>query len=295
MTDPEDGPGGLNHNHKWNGVFSINDKTAALPRVILDPQDGITGLFDTADHADKREDRTAQIGESLYPTYPRGKTVVYKGELEAISEPALNRLRQQMRAAFAAGMSTPRLMEIIPNPAFGDDVWGYIARVLPGGLTIDERIYRTFGHPRGAYARTFQLSVRMQDPRFLLTSAWQQFLNHAAGSYLTVPNYDAPADPKFTITVPAGLPDVTLRSNTVVAPSGTARLRFLAVPAGELVVDFTQGSRFARLGGVDAMGYFDSAYSNWWDEFIDGLAPGNNDVTVQGAGVWDIEYFPRCW
>jgi hypothetical protein len=295
MTAPEDGPGGLNHNHRWNGGFSINAKTAAMPRVILDPQDGIDGLFDTADHNDKREDRTAQIGETVYPNYPRGKTVLYKGELEAANEAGLNRLRQQMRAAFAAGMSTPRLIDIIPDAAYGSDVWSYFARVLPGGLSIPEKVYRSRFHPHGAFARTFQLSLRMLDSRFLLTSGYQSFAGNTAGVYHAVPNYDAPADPKFTVTVPSGLPDVTLRSNTVSAPSGLARLRFLAVPAGSLVVDFTQGSRFATIAGNDAIPYLDTAYSNWWDEFIDGLAPGSNSVTAEGAGLWKVEYFPRCW
>lgn len=295
MTAPEDGPGGLNHNHRWDGSFSINAKTAAMPRVILDPQDGIDGLFDTADHNDKREDRTAQIGETVYPNYPRGKTVVYKGELEAVNEQGLNRLRQQMRAAFSHGISTPKLVDIIPDAAFGTDVWAYFARTLPGGLSIPEKVYRSRFHPHGAYARTFQLSLRMLDPRFLLLSGYQIFADNDAFDYVTVPNYDAPADPIFTVHVPVAGAEVTLRSNTVLAPSGPARLRFSGVPAGDLVVNFTQGSRSATVAGGDAMEFFDSAYSSWWDEFIDGLAPGPNDVTAEGAGLWKVEYFPRCW
>lgn len=295
MTSPEDGPGGLNHNHRWNGSFSINAKTAAMPRVILDPADGIDGLFDSADHGDQREPRTAQIGESVYPNYARGKTVLYKGELEAVNEVGLNRLRQQMRAQFMGAISNPHLMEIIPDPAFGSDVWGYFARVLPGGLSIPEKIHRSRFHPHGAYARTFQLSLRMLDPRFLLLSSYQIFAGNDAFTYITVPNYDAPADPIFTINISSGGPDVTLRSNTVITPSGPARLRFNAVPPGSLVVNFTHGSRSATIAGADAMPYFDSGYSSWWDEFVDGLAPGNNDVTVDGGGLWKVEYLPRCW
>lgn len=301
MTDPEDGPGGLNHNHRWNGSFSFNNKEANMPRVILDPEEGIDGLHDTPDHNDKKEDRTSQIGEGLYPTYPRGKTIVYKGELEAADEHGLNRLRQDMRSAFMLGLSSPKLVEIIPNAAFGDGVWGYFARLLPGGLSIPEKIHRSRFHPHGAFARTFQLSLRMFDPRFLLVSGYQEFLDNDTFTYLTVPNYGAPADPKFTINIPVAGEEITLRSNTVVTPSGNARLRFRSdlapgqIPVGTLVVDFAAGARQALINGNDAMAYFDSDYSNWWDEFIDGLAPGNNDITVEGSGQWDVEYFPRCY
>lgn len=297
-TLPESGPGGLSHNHLWNNVFSINAKSLAMPRVILDPQDGITGLFDLPDTADPREKRTAAIGEQIYPDYPGGKTVVYKGELEAADEIALNTLRQQMRAAFAINMSSEGFMQIIPDAAFGDDVWSYLARPLSGGLTIDEGIHRSRFHPHGAFARTFQLSLRMSDPRFYLLSAHQVFDANPAGTYITVPNYDAPADPLFTISLPTSGLTVTLRSNTVVtSASGLARLRFgpFTGVSGTLVVDFREGGRSVTMAGIDVSQYIDSSYSNWWDELIPGLAPGNNDITVEGGGNWKVEYYPRCW
>jgi hypothetical protein len=174
-------------------------------------------------------------------------------------------------------------------------------RVLPGGLQIDEKVHRSKNHPHGAFARQFQLSIRMPDPRFLLTSDYVNSTGHAAGVAAVINNPgDAFADPKFTITVPGGLPTITLTNASVITPSGSARLRFNAVPAGSLVVDFTIGARFATIAGADAMRYFDSGYSNWWDEFIPGVggvddvASGDNTLNVTG-GSWSVAFFPRCW
>jgi hypothetical protein len=82
-TSISDGPLGLEVKHRWNGGFTINDLESAMPRVILDPQDGITGLHDLPDSDNSTDSRTGGIGEALWPGYERGKTIVYKGELEA--------------------------------------------------------------------------------------------------------------------------------------------------------------------------------------------------------------------
>lgn len=293
----EDGPGGLECDHRWDTVFSLNNLEAALPRARLNLDDGITGLFDLPDTSDDREKRTAQIGEQIYPTIEGGKTVVYKGELEAPDQPQLGALRQAMRHAFQRGQGSEKIMAIVPHASWGTAQWGYFSKLLPGGLMVDPRIHRSENHPRGVYAHNFQLSLRMSDPRFLLLTDYKIF-GAASGATVVADNLNgpdgAPADPKFTIAVPGGNPDVVLENLDVTTSNGTARLRFNDVPAGELVVDFKTGARFADLDGDDAMQFFDSAYSQWWDEFIPGIAPGDNHIKVTGGG-WTVEYFPRCW
>lgn len=301
MTSPADGPGGLNHEHEWNnGAIAINNKIGVMPRIYLDPADGITGLFDLPDHSDPREKRTAAIGEAIYPDQPGGKTVVYKGELEAATEGELNNLRQFMRGNFAQGMNTERIMKIIPRVEMGADVWAYMSRVLSGGLQINEGIHRSRNHPHGAYARNFQLSLRMSDPRFFLFSGYLETGLIDSFDLLPVTNYDAPADPIFTVNLPVAGMSVELKNTDIVTPGGfDARLLFEALPGGggkTLIVDFREGGRTAKISdGTDAIRYLNTGYSTWWDELIPGIAPYGGTLTTEGGGQWKVEYYPRCY
>lgn len=287
-----DGPLGLEATHTWGPLTTpLNDLDNGLPRIRVDR---ITGLHSLPDADDFRELRSARLGEVVYPGFARGKTVTYEGRLQAASLQSLRQLAHAMRAGFAE-RSTEQAMTISPHPGYGTQEWFYGARAL--ALDIDE-IQANGPWQWPQFERPFTLSLRMSDPRFFalpqLTSG-----PHASGATVTIANAGtAPSDPAFSGTI-AGT-TITIENATVPTDAGTAQL-VIDVPAllvGEsIVIQFASRTITPIISGIpgDLLGYLDAAASDWWDEQIPGLVPGNNEVTVTGISGWSCQHYPAGW
>src|SRR5262245_23464158 len=289
-TSIHDGPGGLECKHTVNGLI-LGDQ-AATPRYKLDR---ITGIHSLPETDDDRRPRTAFLGEVTYPSYPRGKTVVYEGRIQATTLDNMRRMANNLRAA-CSERSVEQQVLITPHSSWGSDDWGYYARVLQ--LDLDDEQITSPYHARGPYQRGFVLGLRMSDPRFYwklnASAGVQQSIGNANNSQQSLVNGGtAPSDPLFDVVVGTGNPNVEITNIDVMTSNGTARLRFNAVPSSTLQVNFF--TRTVTLNGNDAFKYFDTVYNQWWDELIPGFRPGTNRINVTGCVSWNVHWWHRSW
>ena len=283
-----DGPGGLECVHQVNGL-DLGEQ-ASFPRYKLDR---ITGLFSLPEADDDRRPRTAMIGEVTYPSYPRGKTIVYEGRVQSSDLQELREMSTALRSA-CGERSLELPVYITPDAAWGADHWGYYGRVMQ--LDMDEEQIVSPLDARGPYQRRFTLGLRMSDPRFyykLAGGAGLQSIAGATTAQVATNSGTAPSDPVFTIVVPGGTPDIVITNTDVPTSNGSARLRFNDVPSGTLVVNFA--TRTVVSDGDDAFATFDTVYNQWWDELIPGLAPGANHLDVSGDTNWSVAWWHRSW
>ncbi|WP_297775062.1 hypothetical protein [Mycobacterium sp.] len=257
-----DGYPGVEATHTINGV-AMNVLTAE-PRIRLTR---VTGLHSLADADDTRQTNTGRRGETVLPGAPRGKTVVYEGTVQARTLAGLRQTAKALRAACRERNAEQR-------------VWLGTDFFMDGRiLSFDADDEQTTG-PQAVrpFQRDFTLSLRMSDAR-----VYYNQLGAAAaadGDSVVLHNSgDADTDPTLNLTVAAA---------TVQVYNGTLDkyLIFNGLDAhigGVLVVDFK--ARTARIGGFDAMTGFDTTGSTWWDEYVPGLAPGDNNVGVVGAAM----------
>jgi hypothetical protein len=128
------------------------------------------------------------------------------------------------------------------------------------------------------YRRSFTLGMRLSDPRIYFPSLAVDETDAAVTNPGT-----APADPVITIAGVSG--DVTVTD-------GTRTLTFRSAPAGDLVIDF--GARTAKSAGyhVEVV----TAYSDWWDANVDGIAPGATvTITQTGGTSAQVQFTPAVW
>lgn len=271
------------------GVFTFNDLEATSPRVKLTK---ITGLHSLPEADDYRDDRVDMPGQLIYPGQARGKTISYEGVLQASDQAALSALRQTFRAAVAE-RSDEVLIKHIPNASYGSVVWGYTARVLAFDCD-DEIIVDKLATIPTPYQRGFVFTVRMSDPRYrLYSSAFEDLWNADNLQIVARAEGGAPADPEIDVhTVVSGNP-VTITNESVTVDGNFATLVINPTASGTLQILFR--TREIMIDGVDHVFDLDIAASNWWDEGVDGLAPGDNLVRVSGAGTWDLRFDHRSW
>lgn len=276
MANIESGPPGVEVPHQWNSGIVLNTLDAR-PRIKVDK---ITGRFSLAESPDVREPKTGRRGEKIYPSYPLGKTEVWEGSVQGRTLDSVMIATHDLRHAFR-DRSSSGIMTIL-----GEQQWIYTARV--------QQLDADSSHAEYDAARflpwqvPFVLGLRMDDGRYY---AWPTIV----GAGVTVDDGDVytftnqgrtDTDPVVTVAVASGGTDVTITSVTL-----SKSLVFLDVPAGSLVVDFRKP--LATIAGDDAVRYLDDDSSDWWDEGVPGIVPGDNDVTVDG-GDWSIQFLPAC-
>lgn len=279
MTSIASGPPGLEVPHTWEGAdgnFSLNDLSSAAAQIKLTK---ITGLFSLPELQDQRGNRAGRRGEVVFPSFGRGKTVVYEGVVRSKSLDGMRVLAQQLRTAFHL-RNSEYLMTLE-----GSIEWVYYARVLQ--LDMDEEQI-TGPDAVWRFQRPFTLGLRMSDPRiYVATPVDNSLAGWASASTHTVTNLGGTdSDPIFRVTVPGGTPDIELRK-VVDGGAGDRRLTFSDVPAGTMVVDFNM--RTASVDGADITGKLDPSLSNWWNQGVVGLYVGDNDLKVTG-GAWGVAF-----
>lgn len=155
-----DGVLGVEALHTWNGVITLNDKSG-WPRIVIKR---IRGLHDLPDSDDNREANTERIGETVYPSYARGKTITYEGEIRARSLHELRFGGQILRTAFGpdvtTGLNPERRMVIAPHASYvGPDSTQFTFTAQCRLVTLeDEQSSKRF-------ARAFVVDLRLSDPR----------------------------------------------------------------------------------------------------------------------------------
>lgn len=290
-----DGILGLEATVRIGGSYVINDLEAAFPRIKCTEMPGLHSL-PPADNI--TEDNVGFGGATPYPSYVRPKTIGYVGEIQAIDQQTLSARRHSFKGA-TAERSALTLFEHIPHASYGTHAWAYYGRILANDIDEDIPV-DSMSHIPSPYIREFNMSVLMLDPRFFLTTESYSSLGNDSGDTVAANNAgNAPADPTFVISGLTTNDQVDITNTSVNTSNGTARLRFFAVADGDLHVVFGSNPRAYIDTGADLvpnLGYpgFDSLYSQWWDELIPGLAPGNNFITVTG-GAWDLTFLHRSW
>lgn len=269
LFDIDSGVLGLEAIWTWSGGVVLNDQAAKPEWCIIQR---VTGLFDGPDHDAPADKRVGRIGENFRPASAGGKTLVLEGEARSLTLPGLRSMSRGLRAAFAPSL-VEGVMSIAPNVAVGGPTAGINCR--PIALQMDEAQATSY------WRRPFILSLRASDPRVYFPALAVD--ESDASAALVTNDGSAPADPVVTITGASG--DVTLTD-------GTRVLTFTDVPSGTLVVDFA--ARTAKVGSAHAP--LVVADSDWWDSFVDGIAPGATVTITQtgGSGV-QVEFIPAVW
>lgn len=284
------GPLGMEAIHSWDShAVDIND-LSSVPRIRL--YDTIEGLHDAPDFDNNFEVADAIIGEIPYPGLPRGKTVVYKGYLEADTLPDLRTLRTESVAAFGNPMVVKR-MHIIPPTGYGSDVWFFEAKAIK--LEIPDKPPPSLNRMPTKEARDFTLSLHMFDPRF--------YYDNLESSGLHTSEFDvlndglAPTDPTIRVTFTGGL---TAGSELAIYNDTILKTLHLYIrddmDAGSFIFNFkdrsigfynTAGDSYIR----DPQGavYFQASLSNWWDKGLPGLQPGTNHMRWVGSEITGME------
>lgn len=153
--------------HAWNGL-TLNDH-AAWPRFVIDD---ITGLFGNADTDDNRAPKTEAVGELVYPSKVRGKTVGYSGTIYGRTRVEVLTARQTLIDAFgpdADGTNPERQMVVSGHAADYTGSRAFSGRVI--SITADDKATvssSTAQAPGGGiapYTIGFDIAIRMSDPR----------------------------------------------------------------------------------------------------------------------------------
>jgi hypothetical protein len=270
MFDIDSGVLGLEAIWTWSvGSFVLNDQ-AAKPEWFVITR--VTGLFDGPDHESPADKRVGRIGENFRPASAGGKTIVIEGEARSLTIDGLRTMCRGLRGAFAP-QAVEGVMAIAPNAAVGGPTGGINCR--PIALQMDE-VQAT-----QTWRRPFILSLRASDPRVYFPSL---AVDETGSSSVSVTNDgSAPADPVVTITGASG---------AVTLSDGTRTLTWADVPSGTLIVDFAK--RTAKVGTDHAP--LVVASSDWWDSFVDGIAPGATVTIAQtgGTGI-EVQFTPAVW
>lgn len=303
------GPLGVKGIHTWNAGVVLNDRTTTTrgPRVFIDK---VTGLRKRPDADDLREPNVGRPGETPRRGFKRGKTLVYEGRLQAPSELELYALREQLVEAFQIDETGTMLIE--PHADVGGPGWRYTAKVLD--CDIDDSVVRPATALPTPWEWPITLTVRMADARFYLDDAVDVASVAADGTVATVNQPGrADTDPTIVVTLPdTAFPiDVRIANTSVHNDNGAdGILLFHLLPhTVSLVVNFAARTAVATLGifEYDARSRLDVPGSTWWDEFVPGLAPGDNDVNAQvhrtiadggaavAGGSWTATFRPATW
>lgn len=283
--------------HTWDGRLVLGDPTTS-PAFLIEE---ISGRDAKADHEDRRTPRVGQIGETPRRTLLQGKTEAWRGSIYAGSLAELRRARALLLDAFST--NDELRMDVAWHPDYRATLlpeeqvdWFFHARCI--ALSAPDMAPKLT--PRGLRV-PFTLALRLSDPRYYqarelvyetgsLDTSSETTLPVTApftvggglvGAVAVSNPGTAPVDPVIDIHGPATAPE--LFNDTVGA---VLRTRAVTIPADSfLQVDFRE--RRLLLDGQSDYGHrLDRAQTNWWDEGVPGLAPGENLIRLRG-GVTD--------
>jgi hypothetical protein len=288
-----DGPLGLEGIFDWNaGAATLNDQ-GAMPRVELEE---IGGLYGKSANDDNRENRVGRAGQNPRPSYNRDKAPTFSGLVIANSLAELRSYRSDLLAAFEESyLELP--MRISPHGSVGGPSWYFMARCT--GCEIPERQDASRNATPTPWQRTITITFHLSDGRFYLVGGPESAGPFADGSTHTVTNQGrAETEPIIAGTI-TDLSQVTLENLTVPTSNGTARLRFVDLPAGatDLSVNFAARAATVTVSGddVDAWPYLDAFYSQWTDELIPALVGGANQLKATGLDDWTVQFTSASW
>ncbi len=249
-----------------NGSFALNDRTSDHFDISK-----IVGLFSGADHEDPRASRVGRPGEHFYPTSPLGKTVVVEGQFRAATLPGMRAFTRELRCILA-DLRTEIAVSIEPHEDLGGPAGVFAGRAMQGDMDDWQEV--------AAWRRRHVLGLRLSDPRVYFPS----LAVDVTGSPAAVTNVgSAPVDPVLTLAGADG--DVTVTD-------GTRTLSFQTGASGTLVIDFA--ARTAKIGDLNSK--LVVADSDWWDSFVDGIAPGAAvSIAQTGATNVRVQFTPAAW
>jgi hypothetical protein len=274
-----------------------------VPAAAIYKLTKITGLHSRPDSDDNRANLTGRVGEEVYPSLQRGKTVTYEGTIIAASLADLRRAETQLRRATAGTSKTFMLVE--PHPTYGNVPYAYFARAMQ--LDLADEQTNSPSEAMGPYQRPFIFAVRQHDPRYYV---WQQrsAMGLTAGGTYTVTNQgSAGADPVFTLHSTPGdyigsvVRIFNLTMNRELRIDGLLVAPGLVFPIttvinGYVRINFADRTIMNNTGGSLVRG-IDISLSDWWDAGIMGLAPGDNAIKAVGdnVGTFDVQWLDASW
>jgi hypothetical protein len=273
---------GLEAIHNLRGL-EMNNKDVGFPRIVLDKINGIHGR---ADGDDNREPRRGHMGEWVYPSALRGRTITYEGRIQGLDLVSMRAKANSLRSVFASSEPEDPML-VSPPLARGGVAW--IMWVKPLGLDLDDE--QAFGPTRlpTGFQRTFTASVRQSDPRYYVNGSVS--IVGSSGQIISVTNLgNAPAEPWFVLTSLASSGDITLQRldgdpRSLIIDGDTIR----GGGAASLSIDFK--SRVVTAVDQPGSDYSGAVKfsSNWWDDQVQGLISGAQMIRVTGA-AWNLQY-----
>lgn len=290
-TAISDGPLGLEGVLLVEGILAIN-QILSIPRYRLT---GITGLHDVGDADLPVGTPNGVQREYAYPGTNRGKTLVYKGLIEAQTLPEIRAWGQNLRTMYS-DRSVERVHQITPPTGYGTDTWRFNGKCI--ALEIDDNPPQHLNRLPTKEAREFLLSLRMADSRFFYEDVEDS--GAGAGPHVVNNAGGAPASPGIFLTVGALSEGdrVGIRNTTI-----DRRIELVAhdaVPAGKFFFDFFLHQVTYQLSGagpalVEFNAHIDPVTSDWWDRDDPGIQPGNNSIAKIGGSSLQVIHRHASW
>jgi hypothetical protein len=204
-----------------------------------------------------------------------------------------------MRAAFGGiAQRDEGEMTVAPHPSYGDIAHFYKARVLQ--LDIGEQQQHGPTRVPSPWIRPFVLSLRQADPRYFVTEAFED--DFTMTTEYTVENLGlADAEPKFTLTQEIAGMSWTLERRNPGTPVRELTISNITLTAGQsLVVYFGEPWGRRRIvieeageDEVDVTRWIEFVSSDWWNERVSGLLPGEN--VIYSSRPFDLSFYHSNW
>lgn len=267
----ESGPRGIESILEYRGQY-MNVREWIDTILVLT----INGI-DDADIRDNREPNPGYHGETSFPSYYGGRTIVLQGKVVAHTIWKLRDMEQGLRQIFADISQEYPLIFRTNDPA--TDLQIYCKKQSPIQMVDTQKSSYNF-------ERDFQITLRASDPRF--TGIQQQYASDGLSqlNLLNKGNFDA----ELLVKLVGPLTDPIVSVTRADAKVQTFRINGV-IPAGEtweidtsrhLFVDQSNNPRWTM---VDVT-------SDWLE-----LAPGpeNNVLTISATGTTSVSAMSAWW
>lgn len=283
---------GIEGIHVWNGVELNRQLTdAGATRWPLIMFERISGLHSLPEAEDNRAPATGRIGEVVYPSLPRGRTITYEGIIYGRTLYELRGAVASLRGSFS-DRTNQGGMAVHPHPGIGGQEFYFFARPLAFDVD-DEQVVGVEAMP-SAYQRRFILSLRQADPRYF-HGPTQNTGAQASGATPSVTNHgNAPTD--FGLEVAGPIPDDLVIERYANPDARKLLFNNVGIAGGDsLVMNFGARSILRASDGADWSGRMVFATSNWWDSDAWGLHPGATTIRCAGGGTWSAYFNSASW
>lgn len=283
---------GLDGRHTWNSAIVMEGDNETLesfpsePYYVLTEIGGWRSLPDTELASDPAHSRHADVPRT---SKRRGKTVAYTGSVVASNPSDMHEAADELLAEFFSTEPGEMLVEPLVGGA------SYFYRARPLSIVSDEKwIVGPHDSRSGGFERAYVLSLRMDDPRFFLTTQtsaestgnptatpagapWSWTTNSTGyGTNSVAVNVTntglADADPVIELRGPTSGSVVAPRLANFTAQVGLRFSESLQIAAGDkVVIDFAERSCIRDSNGEDVDRYRVADWSDWWDDGVPGL------------------------